>query len=235
MPFPETRLSVLEAARSADESERARGLDALATAYAEPLRAYLRVRWGRDDESARDLTQELFLKLVEKRWLDGYDPGKAKLRTWLRVLVDGLASDEAKAAGRLKRGGGAAPVPLDDEAGRARAERDGAASFETPDAIFEREWRRSVLGRAVERLRAACEASGLDVRFAIFAARDLAEEDPAPAYDDLAARFGVKTTDVTNHLFAARRDVKRFALEILSAGAASDDEARREARELLGP
>ena len=101
------------AARSADSAERTRAFDAIVTAYWKPVYKYIRVRWNKSNEDAKDLTQECFARVIEKGFLDSFDPTKARLRTFLRVCVDGHLSNQEKYARRLKRGGGAlAPLPI---------------------------------------------------------------------------------------------------------------------------
>ena len=102
--FPATRGSLLQAVRSGSPNERQRALEILISAYWKPVYKYVRLKWGKD-AAAEDLTQEFFMEVVERKLLDRYDPQKAKLRTYLRLCMDGLAANDHKAAQRLKRGG----------------------------------------------------------------------------------------------------------------------------------
>jgi len=235
--FPTTRGSVVEVLRSGEAPARERALATLAEAYWRPVYTYVRYRWRRTHEEAADLTQELFARLVEKGLLTRFDPEKARLRTYLRVVVDGLVANELKAAGRKKRGGGTPHVSLDFESVRREVEAAPPAAA-SPEQLFEREWVRSVFGLAVERLRLACAAAGRPVRFDLFAAYDLEADggDAAsrPTYEALARRFGLPVTDVTNNLAAARRDFRKGVLDVLRELTASDAEFRREARALVG-
>ena len=83
--FPATRWSAVLAARSDDPQERSRALDAILAAYWKPIYKYLRIRWDKSNEDAKDLTQEFFARLIEKEYLADFDPSKARLRTFLRV------------------------------------------------------------------------------------------------------------------------------------------------------
>ena len=234
--FPDTRGSLVAAIRSPDEATRARALSTLAEAYWKPIYTYVRLKGGREHEEAADLTQEFFARLVEKDWLARFDASKARLRTYLRVLADGLVANESKAKGRVKRGGGLQLLSLDFDAVRREAEEYRAAGELSPEDFFEREWVRSVFSMAVERFRETCVADGKELRFALFSAYDL-EGDAAverPRYEDLARRFGTTAVDVTNQLAAARRDFRRIVLELLRELTVSDAEFRLEARALLG-
>lgn len=233
--FPGTRLSVLLAVRDADPEVRRRGLGALAESYAAPLYKYLRVHHGADPEEARDLAQGFFAFALEKAAFDRYDPARARFRTFLRLLVDGFVANERKAARRLKRGGGAELLSLDAEAAAAaEAEIALAAPEPNPEEYLRREWVRALFARAVERLRVQCDAAGRPERFALFERYDLEPGAERPTYARLAEELGVPATQVTNDLFAARRDFRRLVLEALREVTGSDAEFRAEARDVLG-
>jgi RNA polymerase sigma factor (sigma-70 family) len=240
--FPLTRWSAVVAARSDDPAERARALDLLVRAYWKPVYKYIRIRWNKPREDAQDLTQEFFARAIAKGFFDRFDPAKARLRTFVRVCVDGMVANEAKAAGRLKRGGDAVHISLDfdsaeTELGRAPA--PGLREIASPDSMdefFEKEWVRSLFSLAVGTLREECEQRGKQIHFRLFEIYDLVDHKAAAraSYDDLARDFGIAVTDVTNYLSFARREFRRIALEKLREMCASEDEFRREARAIFG-
>jgi RNA polymerase sigma factor (sigma-70 family) len=233
--FPATRWSAIEAVRSADPEERRRALDRLISVYWRPVYKYIRARWRRSTEDAQDLTQEFFASLVDRGTLAAYDPGRARLRTFLRSCIDALVSNAERDARRQKRGGGAAPLSLEFELAEGELARTGLPSAENLEGFFEREWIRSLFTAAVDELRSSCTARGKPLYFALFERYDL-EEHAAdrPTYAALAREFGIAPTDVTNHLAAARREFRRITLELLRQTTATDEEFRREARSLLG-
>jgi len=233
--FPQTRWSAIVAARSDDPAERSRALEIIAASYWKPVYKHIRLRWNRSSDDAQDLTQEFFSRLIEKGFLDSYDPAKARLRTFLRVCIDGLVQNEDKAARRLKRGGDALILSLDFESAEGELRRIDPPAPGSLDDFFEREWIRSFFSLAVEALRATCEAHGKSVHFRLFELYDLGDDSVSRlTYDDLARQFGLSATDVTNYLAFARREFRRIALAKLREMTASDDEFRREARSLFG-
>jgi DNA-directed RNA polymerase specialized sigma24 family protein len=238
--FPATRWSAIVAARSKDSKEKSRGLDAITTAYWKPIYKYFRLRWGKSNEDAKDLTQEFFTRVIEKEFLNGFDPAKARLRTFLRVCADRFLANDFKASKRLKRGGSVQHVSLDfgaaeAELGRAKTSFSAAATPQAMDDFLQKEFIRSLFGLAVETLRKFCAANGKQVHFQIFEAYDLADEEGShPGYAELARKFGIATTDVTNYLAFTRREFRRIALEKLREMTVTDAEFRREARALLG-
>ena len=228
-PFPTTRRSVVLALSSADAAERTRAFDTLVGCYWRPLYKYARVAWRRSREDAEDLTQAFFTRAFEKESLASYDAAKASFRTFLRLLFDRFVSNEWKAGQRIKRGGG--EVHLDFDAAEAEIGKDTATL--TPEEYFQREWVRSVFAFAVERLRERCEAEGKLAHFAIFELYDL-DEDCGVTYRELAARFGIAETQVTNYLAATRRRFREIVLDALREVTATEEEFRNEARSLLG-
>jgi RNA polymerase sigma factor (sigma-70 family) len=229
MVFPATRHSVVQAVADADPEVRRRAWDSLAELYWPPVCAYLRLKWRLDAADAQDLAQAFFARALEKGFFDGYDPSRARFRTFLRTCLDGFAANARAAEGRLKRGGGAVHVALEAEPAAATAEGD-------PEACFHREWVRSLFARALAALREEAEAAGKQVAFRAFERYDLEgpEEWERPTYARLAEELGLPVTQVTNHLSAMRRAFRRHVLEALRACCGSEQEFRAEARELLG-
>ena len=228
--FPITRVSVIAAlADPNDETRRAAG-DLFARAYWLPIAATLRARWRLDTADAEDMTQEFFAEALAKEWLSRYDPARSRFRTFLRVCLDRFAANALQSKRRLKRGGGAAMLSL-EEAVVQPAEEDSAA-----DARFRDEWVRSVFALALDALRDEARAAGKDVHVAIFEEYDVEDlpDDRRPSYRDLGERFGISEMSVTNHLAWARRAFRRHVLAVLRALSGSDAEFREDAQELLG-
>ncbi len=232
--FPATHWSAIEAARSTDPEQRRRALDRIVSVYWKPVYKYLRTRHRRTTDDAQDLTQEFFTSLISRDTLQKYDPSRARLRTFLRVCVDGLVANLERDSQRLKRGGGEAPLSLEFELAEGELARYGIPAPDRTEEYFEKEWIRSLFSAAVEQLRVQCEAHGKHVHFTLFQRYDLDDALPRPTYAELAREFAVAPTDVTNHLAAARREFRRITLELLRETTASEAEFRREARSLLG-
>src|ERR1700722_7413373 len=237
--FPPTRWSVIDAARSSDQAERARAMDTLCAAYWKPVYKYVRLRWNHPAEDAQDLTQGFFLQVMERALLEKFDPAKSRLRTYLRVCVDSFVMNEEKAAKRQKRGGSIPHVALDF----AGAEQElGGTAVIDPAAIpspgsleefFENEWLRSLFGVAVDELRKRCAEEQRETTFRLFEEYDLAGDDSV-SYQRLAQDFGIPVTDVTNALSWARREFRRISLGRLREICGSEAEFRREARAVFG-
>jgi RNA polymerase sigma factor (sigma-70 family) len=234
--FPATRHSIVRATQSADPRVRREGFDALIAAYWKPVYKYLRVKWRAGDEDARDLTQEFFARTFEKGFFDRYDPSRARFRTYMRTCLDGFMSNARKAETRLKRGGGVAIVPLEFETAEGELRQHDVPADVDLDAYFDREFVRSLMGLAVERVRERAAAANRSPAFAIFERYDIhgGTDETRPTYAALAREFGLSTSDVTNALAWARRELRAALYDVLRGVCASDQEFRDEADALFG-
>ena len=144
--------------------------------------------------------------------------------------------NERKTAARLKRGGGFEHVPLDFEGAEGELRHHDVAVEADADALFQREWIRSILSKAVEELRARCEDSDRTLDFALFRRYDIEgpEQDPRLTYTDLAREFGIEVTKVTNALHATRRRFREILLDLVRETSGSEAEFQSEVATLLG-
>jgi len=197
--------------------------------YWAPIYAHVRMSHHQDPADAEDLTQGFFVDALRRDLFARYDPERARFRTFVRRCVDSYVVNALQSEGRLKRGGNVSFVPIDvaDVETRLTTERD-----DDPDAVFHREWVRSVLVTAITALRERYEAADRRVHLALFERYDMSD-DP-PTYAELAVEFGIPATQVTNWLAATRRDFRTIVLETLRDLSGSDEEFREEARALLG-
>ena len=235
MNFPPTRLSVVERTKSDDEETRRLAFAAIIESYWKPVYKYLRIKWHLDADAAADLTQEFFATTLEKDVLGRFDPSRARFRTYLRMCVDGFASNVRKAEGRLKRGGGVATVSLDFDTAEGEVQRHESSAPADVEELFYQEWIRALFQRAVDDLRGWAHSSGRETMFEVFRRYDLIEDsDERPTYGALAADLGLTTTAVTNHLAAMRRQFRKRVLERLREVTTTDDEFEAEAKRLLG-
>jgi RNA polymerase sigma factor (sigma-70 family) len=232
--FPSTHWSLIEGTRSPHADERRRALDTLISAYWKPVYKYIRLHWQKENDPAKDLTQEFFARLIEKGLLNRFDPERARLRTYLRVCVDGLVMNEDKAAQRVKRGGEVAFLPLDFESAEGELRQLPLDAAGNPEELFSREFARSLFGLALERLCRELEDKGKSLHFELLELYDIDEGGKQLTYDEVARRYRIKPTDVTNYLADARREFRRIVLDELHAMTATEDEFRREAQTLLG-
>lgn len=226
--FPSTRHSLFAAVSQPDL--RAGALAAIVEAYWKPVYKYVRIKWSKSNEDAKDITQDFFGSLLERDLLARWDAERASFRTYIRLCIDAHVKDDLTAASRLKRGGSAQALSLDFET--AERELEIATADATPEDVFHREWQRRMFELAIADLRAASAGQGKAVPFRVFEQYDLTAGE-RPSYEDLAREHSIAVTDVTNYLAWARRALKRQLLERLASTTAGAAERDQEARGLL--
>lgn len=150
--FATTRWSLVLNAGQQTTAESAKALETLCSAYWFPLYAYARRR-GYAAEDASDLTQEFFLRLLEKQFLESADPERGRFRTFLLTVFQRFLLKERDRDHAIKRGGGLKPITLDYES-REHLYAASLTDGQTAERIFERQWAMTLLNRVVEQLRA---------------------------------------------------------------------------------
>lgn len=233
--FPITSHSAIVAAASEDAQIRRRGFETIVVSYWKPAYKYLRIKWQMSNEDAKDLTQSFFAMAIEKSYFAGYDASKASFQTFFRTCLDRFVANRKKADQRLKRGAGMEHMSLDFVGAETELASNLPNRELNPEEFFHREWIRSLFTLAIESLQTRYEESGRGIHFKLFERYDLEENaEPKVSYASLASEFGLKPTDVTNYLAAARRDFRKTLLEKLRELTGTDSEFRAEARALLG-
>ena len=237
--FPVTRISAIHSLRNGDEVGREIALNSIIAAYWKPVYKYVRIKWHKSNEDAKDLVQGFFANMVEKDFFKSYDPSKAKFRTFLRVCLDGYIQNHEKSEGRLKRGGDIQKFSLDFVGAEEELNESAPLQVTSPDTIdtyFKDECVRSVFSLSIESLRAQCQSNGKSVHFRLFELYDLGTGDDGskPSYEILANQLAISVSDVTNYLSYARREFRSIVLDNLRELTATDEEYRQEALALLG-
>lgn len=129
--------------------------------YYEPVLAYLRRSGEAGETDARDLAHDFFADLLQGHRLDRLDRERGRFRSYLLGALKHFLSRRRSRLGAEKRGGGAAPVSLNETGFEVReggALEDGRVL--PPDSWFDRHWAVTLLGRALTRLEAECESEG---------------------------------------------------------------------------
>lgn len=154
---------VVRARGQAPEAQAALG--ELCEAYWTPVFRFL-CREGRDEDAARELTQEFFARLLARQGLDNVEPGRGRFRSFLLGAVKHFLADQRDHALAAKRGGGRRHVPLQGGAGEGTTEvaiPDPAS--QVPDTYFDREWALTLVERAVTTLAEEMRAGGKAEQF----------------------------------------------------------------------
>jgi RNA polymerase sigma-70 factor (ECF subfamily) len=158
--FAATRWTLVLRARGGSEESRA-ALSELCEAYYSPVLAFLR-REGRDEDAARELTQEFFSRLLAGQGLDTAQASRGRFRSFLLGAVKHFLADQRVRANAAKRGGGQTPLSIE-----ANTSADTTAELQipdpsaaVPDTFFDRQWATSLVDRAVAALSAEAVTAG---------------------------------------------------------------------------
>jgi DNA-directed RNA polymerase specialized sigma24 family protein len=157
--FHTTRWTRVCLAKADSEDGRAALAD-LCEAYYEPVVAFLRCKL-RDANAARELSHAFFAEMLAGGTIHTADRDRGRFRSYLLGAVKHFLSHHRDASLRIKRGGGAEAVPMDDEAVGAVPD----ARQVSPDAAFDRQWALTVLTRALDSLRLECTGEGREAFF----------------------------------------------------------------------
>jgi len=225
--LPETVSDLVSRAGDSSPQIRHEALEQLCGRYWKPVYFYIRTSWAKSNEDAKDLTQAFFLSLVENNVLRDYVPARASFRTFLKLLLSHFLQNQDKALHRLKRGGGIHLVELDgDLASWGEILVDSAAP--DPEKAFDIAWKESLVTRGVDRVRKRILSSAQPIRFLVYEAYELSPAPGHPTYATVAAKLGIKESDVINHLAAAREEIRKEIRAELAGMTSSRQELEEE-------
>jgi DNA-directed RNA polymerase specialized sigma24 family protein len=161
----ETRWTLVLRARGESPSAQS-ALGELCEAYYAPVLTFIR-QSGRQEEAARDLTQEFFARFLAGHGLDTVQQGRGRFRSFLLGAVKHFLADQHDRAQAAKRGGGQMIVSI--EAGAATNTTtelqipDPAGPV--PDTLFDRQWALTLVERALNGLAGEFAAAGKAEQF----------------------------------------------------------------------
>jgi len=183
--FDSTHWTLVLAAGDRESPEAEAALATLCATYWHPVYAFVR-RSGHDEDTARDLTQAFFARLLEKNWVADAQRERGRFRTFLLTAVKHFLSNERNRERAVKRGGGTVLIPLEMEDGE-RSYRIEPVDDVTPERLFERRWALSVLDEATARVRQ--RYTDPDKQKLFDQLKPLLTGERADSYAKLAARF----------------------------------------------
>lgn len=202
----------------------------LASHYWKPAYLYVRRKWRKSNEDAKDLTQAFFAEALRSGFLSKADPDRGSFRRFLKASLENFLRKQHRDAKAEKRGGGKLPVRLED-VGEAEelVSREG-----DPDSLFDREWLEAMFERCLPRLRETYAKDGKAAYFEIFRRYELERPvEGGPTYDELAREFGISPSDVRNWLHHARTRWRRIVLDEMRETCAGPEDLEAEAKALF--
>ena len=225
--FPETTMGLVRSLSTPVQPRFQDAVHELCRRYWKPIYYYVRLSWAKSNEDAKDLTQAFFAWLLQGDALRKYRPERGGFRGYFKVLLRRFVGHQEAASVRLKRGGGASVVALDDGVPSLQEILPDPGTRD-PEKVFDQAWWLTTIHYAVERVRARMLQEGREIPFRIFERHDVASRGDPPTYRDLALEFNLKETQVRDHLAAVRREVRAEIFSEIESTTSNPQELKEE-------
>lgn len=186
--FGTTHWSVVLAARRGSAPSAREALAELCGTYWYPLYAFVR-RKGYDPDSAQDLVQGFFVRMLEKDDLQDVDPAKGRFRSFLMASCAHYLANRRDYERAQKRGGAASFIAIDPADAERRYGQEPAHAL-TAERLFLRRWATTLLEGVLDRLAREMADDGNASLFEAFKPALLGVPDAA-SYIDLGASLGL--------------------------------------------
>ena len=205
--FVTTRWSlVLSAAKSGSgEKDAQEALAELCRTYWRPIFSFV-CRRGYSTQDAQDLTQDFFVMILERNWLEHANPNRGRFRSLLLKSLQNFLINATEKAHARKRGGDVKFVSWDDWMSEAPSPIPiSAQALDSlpPEQLFDLRWAVTVVEQALRRLREECEGKGKLRLFHALSGYLAAERDEV-SYCKLSTALGVAETSVKKQLRSMR-------------------------------
>jgi len=206
--FATTRWSLILSAASSESGEQKtrNALDELCRTYWRPVFSFV-CRRGYSMEDAQDLTQDFFVKILERNWLQHADPNRGRFRSLLLKSLENFLINVAEGTHTHKRGGDVEFISWDDwmaEAPSHLSISPHALESMPPERLFDLRWAVTVVEHALQRLREECERKGRRRLFHALSSHLTAERDEV-SYANLSAALGIAESAVKKQLHTMRQ------------------------------
>jgi RNA polymerase sigma-70 factor (ECF subfamily) len=228
--FATTRWSVVRRAAGSGH-QSAEALASLCETYWYPIYTFIR-RQGHDAEKARDLTQEFFVKVLERHAFGAADPSRGRFRAFLLASIRHFLANERRSGRAVKRGGGRPAVSVDPKAAESRYQVEGHHEL-TPAKLFDRQWALLLLDRALARVRDKYLASGRSEVFDRLK-EFLTDDGTGLPYAEIARASGVTVDSVKVSVHRLRRQFRDALIAEISLTVTDASDVEPEIRHLIG-
>ncbi len=206
-PFPTTMWSLVEPAKGGDEEQYRVTMERLAVGYWRPVYCFIRSK-GYPASRAEDLTQEFFLRLLDRGWISRADRQRGRFRTFLLTILVRFLSDQGPRRAPLQKQFDSQMVSI------SSLMAEGDRCFEPPDSqtperVFMRQWAKAVIASTCQRLEAWCQERKRSAWYDVF--RLLRFPEPGtrgPSQESLAEQLGISRDQVR---YAATETSDQFA------------------------
>lgn len=223
--FATTQWSLVLRAAQPDDSAARVALETLCRRYWFPLYAFARRRVS-DIPEAQDLTQEFFLRLLEKNSLAAACPERGRFRSFLLTSLKNFLANEWDRATAQKRGGGRERLSLDWETGESRLSFEPTHT-DTPEREFERQWALTLLDVVVCSLQDEFAAAGKSRQFELLK-QTLTGNRAVLDYSAIAAELQMTDEAARQAAHRLRKRYREILRDEVAATVESDTEVEDE-------
>ena len=197
--------------------------------YWKPVYCYLR-RKGRDNEQAKDITQDFFHEVVLNRQLVGRaDKDKGRFRSYLLNALNQYLMNRDRDERAQKR------IPREKLVSMDMAELpDLPESFmdATAEDSYHYAWLSALLERVISEVRTACQDQGMETHWGLFKEHVLGpilgSGNPAPLAE-LCQKYGIEDTKkASNMMVTVKRRFRIVLIEHIRNSVASEEQTGEE-------
>lgn len=228
--FSATSWTNLLVARQGNSAESDAALEKLCRSYWYPLYAHVRRR-GFDPDTAQDLTQDFFHRILRENYLGSADRTKGKFRSFLLAALDHFLLDQRKRANAQKRGGGQVIISLDDQDAEGRYQNEPSVDL-SPERLFTRQWFLTLYDQVLAQLRDDCIAAGKGPQFEVLKTF-LTDDTGFRDYAEPALKLGMTTNAVAVAVHRLRERCRELMYVEIARTVAGPEEMESEVRHLL--
>ena len=229
--FRSTLWTVVLRAKDLSSPDRREALEKLIESYWKPVYFFIR-RKGNDAESSKDLVQGFFTALLERNFLKHVERGRGKFRSFLLTALERFMADEFDKENAKKRGGGRSILSLDYELAESQLGAR-AASKETPDQIYNRDWTLRVLAQALQTLREEYSSQGHQDEFEAIRLHLAQGAQGGPSYAEVGQKLGLTEDQVRKRIYLGRKAYRDNILEVIRGYTESEEAAHEEINDLF--
>ena len=199
-------------------------LERLINTYWKPAYYYARRR-GMDHHAAADCIREFFARMLAGEWLQSVDKERGHFRGWLLTALRRWVSRSRTATGMDRL------TLVNDDVVQAYEKENNDTD---PDELFNRAWAKSCLDEAMRLMQEEQHRGARARQVQVFLAflQMVEQSNAQPAYDELAERFQVPVTTITNDLHRARTLFKSYLLRAVRETVGEDKDPEDELFEL---
>ena len=228
--FVTTHWSVVLRAGQQVSSERTAALETLFRAYWLPVCVFAR-RKGWSPEDAKDLTQQFFVRLLERNDFHGLDSRKGKFRTFLLAAFTNFLANEYDRATAQKRGGGRQILSLDqfplEEMGEITTREECA-----PEILYDLRWAREILRMALRQMEQEMRHANKQAQFDELK-RFLTENATGSDYAATAENLGAEVSSIPVMVHRLRQRYRELVRQEVAQTVSSPTELDEEMRHLF--